>query len=366
MASKKRKRSDLDALVVDDASALNSQQDHQPETRSRDRLPVPVQGPGTLNADRQQTTLQSMAVMQPSSMAESDEDIEVASQCSEHDVNLFLNATLDPAVELDAGTKQHGTRGAAVDAAPRIHLYACADRTQTELVDDDSEESEKSDDEMAYAPFEKQLEADLCGPLTHSELDIIDCEDVGILPGPNTQDRARYTELVKAVETDGLHPLIEYTLASELQSGSKFGKFFAEEASEFWHDMSRMTLCTMPSGVLHELTCGNLKRAYDNDPVLKESLDRNAEQGREHPSIYARVLTSPSGNPLTIADARHLASMLLSYASPDTPIFSEFYWKTYHIIDTQSIKTGKWPPPRLAIAVFSVRETARDPPRESK
>lgn len=347
MAPRKRKKSDLDDFVVDDVFALNSQQDYQPETRPRKRKPQPAPGPCRLKPINQQAIRKLMGVMQKqtpsssqrSSNADADEEAddspdEAVSQRlaqGEDDIDLFSDVTLDLSVDLDAEPEPRSTRGAAADAGPQIRLHARAERSQVDLDDD----SQDTGDEISYAPFETQLEADLCRPLTQSELDIVDCEDVGILPGPRTHDRGRYTELVKAVETDGLNPLIEYALASELQSGSKFGIYFAGEAPEYWNDLSRMTLCTMPSGVLHELTCGNLKKAYDNDPALKESLDRNAERGREHPSVYARVLTNQSGDPLNVSGARRLAQWLLNYISQATSILTPIHMKAFCNIDSQ-------------------------------
>ena len=346
MAPRKRKKSDLDDFVVDDVFALDSQQDYQPETRPRKRKPQPAPGPHKLKPVNQQAIRKLMGVMQkqtPSSQRSSNADAEEETDDSfdeavsqrpaqgEDDIDLFSDVTLDLSVDLDAEPEPRSTRRAAADAGPQIRLHARAERSQADLDDD----SQDSGDEIAYAPFETQLEADLCRSLTQSELDIVDCEDVGILPGPRTHDRDRYTELVKAVENDGLDPLIEYALASELQSGSKFGIYFAREAPDYWNDLSRITLCTMPSGVLHELTCGNLKKAYDNDPALKESLDRNAERGREHLSVYARVLTSQSGDLLNVSEARRLAQWLLNYISQNSSVLTLIHMKAFYKIDSQ-------------------------------
>ncbi|XPT04007.1 hypothetical protein M3J09_013091 [Ascochyta lentis] len=232
-------------------------------------------------------------------------------------------------------------REAAVNAYSPIRKHARMDLGYiSDIAEaDDSDELDELDAEShTYAPLATQAELDL---EDDAWVDIPDCEDVGSLNGNVTITSDRFVELGHTIKEDGYIPLIHEALTAEHESGSKLGGYYHDKASDFWEAMSMTTLCSMPGRVVEELICGNLKQAYDSDEQLREQLDGFRERGKHHPCIYARSLTTATGDTMTISDARRLAKWLQRYVNESADIVGHPRCvEAFHRIDDQF--RGQW------------------------
>ncbi|KAF1956180.1 hypothetical protein CC80DRAFT_535543 [Byssothecium circinans] len=139
--------------------------------------------------------------------------------------------------------------------------------------DEDEEEELDADHDLEFAPYETQMEAEAGHSFTQQELDIPDCEDIGPLPENYAAYRTELETCVEQIEQDGLDPTIKMAMEVEAASESKLGKEYAARPP-LWKEMSYLTLCTLPPGVLQELTFGNLVQAVESNRELAETLEK--------------------------------------------------------------------------------------------
>ena len=179
-------------------------------------------------------------------------------------------------------------------------------------IDDDEEE-------LNFALEDEQLQARSDHVFSQEELEIPDCEDIGQLQDWDKDEREEFVEHVRAIETDGLLPVIERALDFEADAESSLAIRYENNMQE-WTFNSYLTLCSMDKKVIGELTYGNLALAVQRDSELRERLEKYKERSKQQPSIYARVHVSQDGSAMSVRDARRLVKWLQRYASEDLRI----------------------------------------------
>lgn len=144
--------------------------------------------------------------------------------------------------------------------------------------------------------------------------------DVGAVPGQSFIDHRKYAALGRKIDADGWSPLINTAFEDEYETRSpKIREIGLATFQKTADDLC----CAMDPEVLKQICFGNLAQAYDESVAqggeLHNGLDKIANRGDDHPSIYLRIFCpKQTGQPLELVQANLIASHARAYANRET------------------------------------------------
>jgi hypothetical protein len=242
-------------------------------------------------------------------------------------------------LELSRALRRHDARSerqAETASRSRQERYFESILDGSDISDVWSEGEQSDEEELNFALEEEQMQARHMFP--QEELAIPDCEDVGQLQDWDEQEREDFVRLVRAIDKNGLGPVIRKAVDAEAASGSSLGLRYQGNYPD-WRFNSRLTLCCMAKKVIGELTYGNLALAVQRDRELRERLEKYQERSKQQPSIYARVHVSQDGSAMSVRKALRLVKWLQRYASEELHIVQhEKCRKAFWLIDREFSK----------------------------
>lgn len=153
-----------------------------------------------------------------------------------------------------------------------------------------SENEYSDEEELNFAAEEEQMEARLAHEFPQQKLDIPEYEDVGQLEDWDETEHEDFVPLVRAIGRDGLLLTIRRAIKAEADSGSCLGSKYLEKLKD-WDFNALLTLYSMDSKVIGELTHGNLVLASQHDDDLRELLEKYHERSKRLSPVSTHAFT---------------------------------------------------------------------------